>query len=115
MWTVWWARVSVGWCSLVDTLETQVCSTICVGVCERVANMAAERTGDVVAPVIPFGYSEYFKSYPGTLSVRPETLAAVLEDYVDCLVGQGFRRLVFFSGHAGNAGVLDHLCRRLRA
>src|SRR5215212_917977 len=84
-------------------------------ICERVAMGAAERTGAVVAPVVPFGYSEYFKSYPGTISVRPTTLAAVLEDYVDCLLGQGFERLVFFNGHAGNAGLLDHLCRRLRA
>ena len=83
-------------------------------ICERVAVAAAERSGDVVAPVIPFGYSEYFKSYPGTISVRPATLAAVLEDYVDCLDKQGFVRLVFFSGHAGNARLLDQLCRRLR-
>src|SRR5579859_3977992 len=69
-------------------------------ICERVAAAAAERTGDVVAPVIPFGYSDYFKSYPGTISVRPETLAAVLEDYLECLSGQGFQRFVFFSGHA---------------
>ncbi len=82
---------------------------------ERAAVAAAERTGAVVAPVIPFGYSEYFKAYPGTISVRPETLAAVLEDYVDCLLGQGFERIVFFNGHAGNNGLLDHLCRRIRA
>ncbi len=84
-------------------------------VTERAAVAAAERTGAVVAPVIPFGYSEYFKAYPGTISVRPETLTAVLEDYVDCLLGQGFERIVFFNGHAGNNGLLDHLCRRIRA
>ena len=84
-------------------------------VCERVAMAVAERTGAVVAPVIPFGYSEYFKSYPGTISARPGTLTAVLEDYVDCLTGQGFERIVFFNGHNGNNGLLDHLCRRLRA
>jgi creatinine amidohydrolase len=84
-------------------------------VCERVAMAAAERTGAVVAPVIPFGYSEYFKSYPGTISARASTLTAVLEDYVDCLTGQGFERIVFFNGHNGNNGLLDHLCRQIRA
>jgi creatinine amidohydrolase len=84
-------------------------------ICERVALAVAERTGDVVAPVVPFGYSEYFKSYPGTISVRASTLSAVLEDYVECLAGQGFERIVFFNGHGGNAGLLDHLCRRIRA
>ncbi len=84
-------------------------------ICERVAIDVAARTGDVVAPVVPFGYSEYFKAYPGTISVRATTMSAVLEDYVACLVGQGFERLVFFNGHGGNTGLLDHLCRRLRA
>src|SRR5215208_900896 len=84
-------------------------------VCERVAVGAAERTGAVVAPVIPFGYSEYFKSYPGTISARASTLTAVLEDYVVCLTRQGFERLVFFNGHNGNNGLLDHLCRKIRA
>ena len=84
-------------------------------ICERVAMAVAERTGAVVAPVIPISYSEYFKSYPGTITARPSTLAAVLEDYVDSLTSQGFEKLIFFNGHAGNNGLLDHLCRKLRA
>jgi len=82
---------------------------------ERVAMAVAERTGAVVAPVIPFGYSEFFKSYPGTITVRPITLEAVLEDYVDCLIRSGFERIVFLNGHVGNNGVLEHVCRRLHA
>jgi creatinine amidohydrolase len=84
-------------------------------ICERVAVAVAETTGAVVAPVIPFGYSEYFKPYPGTISVRASTLDAVLDDYVDCLFSQGFDHIVFFNGHAGNTGLLDTLCRRIRA
>jgi creatinine amidohydrolase len=83
-------------------------------ICERVAVAAAERAGALVAPVIAGGYSEYFKPYPGTISLRSSTLAAVLEDYVDCLMGQGFERIIFFSGHSGNAGTLDHLVRKIR-
>src|SRR5215212_3964878 len=84
-------------------------------ICERVAVAVAERTGAVVAPVIPISYSEYFKSYPGTITARPSTLAAVLEDYVDSLTSQGFEKFIFFNGHAGNNGLLDHVCRKLRA
>ncbi|TMF66691.1 MAG: creatininase family protein [Chloroflexi bacterium] len=64
---------------------------------EAVAIAAAERAGAIVAPVIAGGYSEYF-----------------LEDYVDCLVGQGFERIIFFNGHSGNSGTIDHTVRKIR-
>ena len=83
-------------------------------ICERVAVAAAERAGALVAPVIAGGYSEYFKPYPGTISLRSETLAAVLEDYVDCLTRHGFQRVIFFNGHNGNNGTIDHVVRRIR-
>jgi creatinine amidohydrolase len=83
-------------------------------ICERVAVAAAERAGALVAPVIAGGYSEYFKPYPGTISLRSETLAAVLEDYVDCLTRQGFKRVIFFNGHNGNNGTIDHVVRKIR-
>ena len=83
-------------------------------ICERIAVAAAERAGAVVAPVIAGGYSEYFKPYPGTISLRSETLAALLEDYVDCLWRQGFRRIIFFNGHNGNNGTVDIVVRKIR-
>lgn len=83
-------------------------------ICERVAMAVAERTGSVVAPVIPAGYSEYFKPYPGTISLRASTLGALLEDYVDCLYRQGFERIIFFNGHNGNNGLVDHVVRKIR-
>lgn len=81
---------------------------------EAVAVAAAERAGALVAPVIAGGYSEYFKPYPGTISLRSSTLGAVLEDYVDCLLRQGFERIIFFNGHNGNNGTIDHTVRKIR-
>ena len=83
-------------------------------ICEAVAVAAAERAGAIVAPVIAAGYSEYFKPYPGTISLRSSTLAALLEDYVDCLMRQGFERIIFFNGHNGNNGTVDVIVRKLR-
>ena len=83
-------------------------------ICERVAMAAAERAGALVSPAIAGGCSEYFRTYPGTISLRPATLAAVLEDYVDSLMSQGFERIVFFNGHAGNAGAIDQVARKIR-
>ncbi|MEV4412407.1 creatininase family protein [Catellatospora sp. NPDC049609] len=53
-------------------------------------------------PVIPFGPSAFGIHFPGTLSMRTSTMCAVVEDIIDCLYRQGFRRLVFATGHGGN-------------
>src|SRR5512145_2229165 len=46
-----------------------------------VARRIAERSGGAIAaPTIPWGYSDYFRPFPGTLSIRPETLTLLLED-----------------------------------
>jgi creatinine amidohydrolase len=81
---------------------------------DQIAAAATERTGDVVAPILPFGYSEYFRNYPGTITLRASTLAAVIGETVACLLRHGFPRIAIFNGHAGNAGVLDLVTRRFR-
>ncbi len=81
---------------------------------DEIAGRTGEITGDLVVPTLPFGYSEYFRHYPGTITLRSETLAAVVEDAVDCLLRHGLRRIVIFNGHAGNAPILEMLTRRIR-
>ncbi len=79
-----------------------------------IAGRTGEATGDLVIPTLPFGFSEYFRHYPGTITLRHETLRAVVEDIVDCLVRHGLRHIVIFNGHAGNMPILELLTRRLR-
>lgn len=83
-------------------------------VVDEIAARAAELTGDVVAPLLPYGYSEYFRNYPGTITLRASTLDAVLSDVIDCLIRHGFPRIAIFNGHAGNAGIVDLVTRRVR-
>jgi creatinine amidohydrolase len=59
-----------------------------------------------VAPPLPFGISPYFTAYPGTISLRVETFAAVVRELLTELVAQGFRRILVSNGHGGNTGVL---------
>jgi len=72
---------------------------------ERVAVEAAEPLGVPVFPVVPYGITPNFTAYPGTLSLRIETLIAIVRDVLDGLAGQGFRRIVVVNGHGGNAPV----------
>lgn len=79
-------------------------------ICER----AAQKTDAVITPVIPFGYSEYFRNYPGTITLQAETLRRLVYDTVSCLLDQGFRHVVLVNGHTGNRPVLQPLIRQIR-
>jgi len=69
---------------------------------ERVAVEAAEPLRIPVFPVVAYGITPNFRAYPGTVSVRVATYGALLQDIVDGLTEQGFRRILFVNGHGGN-------------
>jgi creatinine amidohydrolase len=69
---------------------------------ERVANEAAEPTGVVVLPSLPYGLTPYFAAYPGSPTLRLETYRAIVGDLLHSLHDQGFRRFLFVNGHGGN-------------
>ena len=72
---------------------------------ERVAVEAAEPLGVPVYPAMPFGLAPYFAAYPGSISLRVETLLAVARDLIDSVAQAGFRRILIVNGHGGNAPV----------
>ena len=69
---------------------------------ERVSLEAAEPTGVLVLPSLPYGLTPYFAAYPGSPTLRVETYRALLGDLLDSLVSQGFGRVLFVNGHGGN-------------
>jgi creatinine amidohydrolase len=66
------------------------------------ADAASQQTGVLVAPPLNFGASPYFLKFPGTLSLRAQTLLDLVEDLVRSSYGHGFRRLLVLNGHGGN-------------
>lgn len=69
---------------------------------EKVAGEAAEPLGVPVFPAIPYGVAPYFAAFPGSITLRVETLAAVVRDVLDSLKRSGFRRILIVNGHGGN-------------
>jgi creatinine amidohydrolase len=69
---------------------------------ERIATEAAEPLDIPVFPVIPFGLTPYFSGFPGTVTLRVATYAALIRDVLDSLKGSGFRRIMIVNGHGGN-------------
>lgn len=66
---------------------------------------AAQLAPDVlVLPGLAFGSSDHWLPLGATISLRPETLSAVVRDVVRSLAEAGVRQLVVVNGHAGNVG-----------
>lgn len=86
---------------------------------ERLALLIAERAVQqgadaLVAPVIPFGYADWFRPVPGGIALRRETLAALLTDTLDSLMTHGLDRVLVLNGHSGNNPTIDEVTRGIK-
>lgn len=88
---------------------------ICTGLAKRVAIKTFEDSKPVVAPTIPFGYSDipYFRTYPGVFSLEPETLINVYKDVCKSLIKMGFKKIIFINGHAPNPPFIEEAFRQV--
>ena len=91
----------------IGSTEQHAQLSLCVDsiLAERVSIEAAEPLGVPVFPVMSYGLTPYFTAFPGTVSLRVETLLAVVRDIVASLTSGGFRRILIVNGHGGNAPV----------
>lgn len=62
----------------------------------------AKRTGAILAPDIPYGFADEMREYPGTLGVSAETFMAVIVDLCLRFCHQGFKKVIFITGHGAN-------------
>ena len=98
-------------------LDTDV--TIALAQARAAAKQLAERNVKaLVLPALPYGLTHFTAGFPGTVTLQPGTLWAVLEDIVTSLEEQGLERIVLSNGHLEPAHVeilrgvlLDHAQR----
>jgi creatinine amidohydrolase len=70
---------------------------------DDVAGRVARKLGNALqARTIDVGQSEHHLAFAGTISLKAETLALILRDYVASLVHHGFKRIVIVPCHGGN-------------
>jgi creatinine amidohydrolase len=83
-------------------------------VAEHLAETAAARTGALIAPTLPYGYCASVADYPGAVTLRGETLIAVVEDTLRSLTRHGASHLMLIDNHRGNHPFVEAAARRIR-
>jgi creatinine amidohydrolase len=84
-------------------LPTGTDTIIASELCDR----AAERSGAIALPAIGLGCSfGHGPTFPGTLSLSPESLVAVIRQYAEWAAASGLVKLLFVNCHMGNTPAL---------
>lgn len=69
----------------------------------------------LVGPTVRLGNAKHHMSFPGTITMRVETLKAVVSDYCRSLASHGFKNLVILVTHGGNRKSCREAVEELRA
>ena len=75
----------------------------------KVAQKVCEDEKIIMTPPIPFGVSTAWKAYPGTISLKPTTFILLVQEIIEELWRQGFRRILLNNGHGGNMDFLTDI------
>ena len=64
-----------------------------------VSEAVAQRTGVLIAPPVHYGWGPHHLAYPGTITLRSQTLTQVCIDIGESLAYQGFKKIIFVNGN----------------
>ncbi len=79
----------------------------------EISKKISAKTGVMVAPVVMAGYSYYHSGFPGSLSLKPETMAQVLFETAEMLMKYGFKKFMFLNFHGGNSTAEANVIHRI--
>lgn len=80
-----------------------------------VAEGIAERAGVLTTPPLWFGDAGHHMAFPGTISLSPRTVIAMLEDVYESLLFHGFENVLTVNGHRlANLPAIDLASKTVR-
>jgi creatinine amidohydrolase len=119
----WWSLFEMSTAHAAEILEQTDWAIVPVGSIEQhgphlplgtdamgpiaLAKRIATKIPVVVAPPVVYGYSPYHMSWAGTITLRSQTMHALLLDIGTSLARHGVKVVVYLNGHGGNKPVID--------
>ncbi|MDQ3836020.1 MAG: creatininase family protein [Thermoproteota archaeon] len=82
--------------------------------CYEVAKRVSERTRVPVVPPLTYGCSQSHGNFPGTLSLRPETMTRMICEIAEWLYRSRIRKVLILNGHMWNWGPIYSARENLR-
>lgn len=83
-------------------------------VVEEIANRINKKAEVLICPTLPLGHSSNHDSFPGTISIAPQTYRIFMGDVCEGLYRQGLKKMLFLNGHSGNTPLLQEVCNIIR-
>lgn len=95
-------------------LPCAVDTLICAGVVGHALSRLPEHIPAFAMSPITYGKSEEHLHFPGTMTLKGETLLATMNEIGESVYRAGFRKLLIVNGHGGQPQVMEMAARELR-
>ncbi len=86
-------------------------SAIAVGVLGKALSQLEANIPAYALPCLYYGKSNEHWHFPGTITLKAETLLAVLKEMADSIYRAGFRKLVLMNAHGGQPQIMEIAAR----
>ena len=99
-------------------LPVSVDTCIIDGVIKRISDQLHATTNAppvLFLPTMQYGKSNEHAQFAGTITLSAKTLISVWTEIGECVAASGFKKILFFNSHGGQASIMDIVARDLRA